>query len=239
MTLDVEFVPGQLLAVFGEARIGPPAGFAYFSDRGPGAGWHALLDGVTAEEAAQEDGGASIATEVQRLAFGLRATAAFLRGQWTPGGWGESWQPGPVDAGSPGCRCRTSSPSLRSGGSSHRGFAPRQARVPRWRTRRPGPYRLPSGRCEGAPGPSARRPLTGEFPVCYPAVSYRRTYRHGFGAPSTGPSAAGSRATVLVAGGAHGHRARRFGHPAPVAEATGRFLSRLVGGPGGVRRRLC
>lgn len=100
MTLDVEFVRGQLLAVFDEARIGPPAGFAYFSDRGPGAGWYALLAGVTAEEAAQEDGGASIATEVQHLAFGLRASAAFLRGQWTPGGWAESWQPGPVDAGS-------------------------------------------------------------------------------------------------------------------------------------------
>jgi hypothetical protein len=97
MALDLELVRGQLLAVLGEARHGPPDGYAYFSDRGPGAGWHALLAGISADDAARAEEGASVATEVHHLAFGLRAVAAFLRGEWTPGGWAESWEPRAVD----------------------------------------------------------------------------------------------------------------------------------------------
>lgn len=96
--LPHEAILQHLLAAFREGLKGPAEGPAYFSDHSPDAGLRALLEGVSAEEASAEIGGNSVAGHVHHLAFGFRASAAWLRGDRTRPDWAASWAVSSVDA---------------------------------------------------------------------------------------------------------------------------------------------
>lgn len=82
----------QLRAVLHEAFEGPPERWSYFTDNAPDAGWFGTLDGITAAEASRVVAGTTIAAHVHHATFALDASTAWIRREWTPRNWRESWR---------------------------------------------------------------------------------------------------------------------------------------------------
>lgn len=87
----------QILGALKEGFEGPPPNWGYFSDRGPDAGFLALLEKMSAAEASRESGGTSVAGHVHHLAFSLEAAVAYIEGDVSPRNWAESWSVKTVD----------------------------------------------------------------------------------------------------------------------------------------------
>jgi hypothetical protein len=86
-----EIVIGQILAVLRESFDGAER-WSYFTDHGAEAGLLGTLGKLSAAEASRPIGGSSIAAHAHHLAFGLEASAAWIRGDRTPRNWEESWR---------------------------------------------------------------------------------------------------------------------------------------------------
>lgn len=87
----------QVNAVLREAFEGSPSSWSYFTDGPPESALFGTLAKLTAAEASQPIGGTSIAAHVQHTAFGLRVSAAWVRGDRGPNDWKESWAVTTVD----------------------------------------------------------------------------------------------------------------------------------------------
>jgi len=89
----------QLIAVLREGFEGPQQPWSYFTDHGPKAGWFALLDGLSAEEASKPSGpnGTTIAAHVHPMVFSLSASVDFIMDRWEGRDWSESWRVSTVD----------------------------------------------------------------------------------------------------------------------------------------------
>lgn len=94
-----EKVLEQLLGVLQEGFEGPQQRWSYFTDRGPAAGWFAMLDGLSAEEASKPSGpnGTTIAAHVHHMVFSLSASVDFILDRWEGRDWSESWRVSTVD----------------------------------------------------------------------------------------------------------------------------------------------
>lgn len=83
---------GQLVGVLREAFEGPQR-WSYFAD----IGLLPTLNGIRPDEASRSLAGTSVAAHAYHVAFGLDASAAWIRGDHTPRNWDESWKVGPLD----------------------------------------------------------------------------------------------------------------------------------------------
>jgi hypothetical protein len=94
--VSVEVVIGQLVAVLQEAFDGPQR-WSYFTDHGSEAGLLGTLAKLTAADASRPVGGTSVAAHAHHVAFGLAASAAWVRGDHGRRDWAESWRVSTVD----------------------------------------------------------------------------------------------------------------------------------------------
>ena len=81
----------QLVAVLSEAFEGPSAKWSYFTDAGRESGLLGTLEKLDAEEASRPVGETTIAAHAHHVAFGLEASAAWIRGDRAAREWQESW----------------------------------------------------------------------------------------------------------------------------------------------------
>ncbi|HQR08368.1 MAG TPA: hypothetical protein PLN21_16180 [Gemmatales bacterium] len=89
--LDNETVMGQLLAVLREGYEGPTTPWSYFTDARPDAGLTGSLKTLSAADASRSVAGLSIVAHVHHVAFGMNASADWIRGDHTPKEWDTSW----------------------------------------------------------------------------------------------------------------------------------------------------
>ena len=89
--LDNEIIMGQLIAVLKEGYDGPANPWSYFTDARPEAGLTGTLQGLSAGDASRSIAGLSIVAHVHHVAFGMNASADWIRGDHTPKEWKESW----------------------------------------------------------------------------------------------------------------------------------------------------
>lgn len=82
----------QVLAVLREAYEGPAQDWSYFTDSRPNTGLFGTLSGVTGATASTPVAGTSVAAHVYHLNFAMEAAAAWIRREWTPRNWAESWR---------------------------------------------------------------------------------------------------------------------------------------------------
>ncbi|HEX9533087.1 MAG TPA: hypothetical protein VGA58_09985 [bacterium] len=87
-----DLVLNQLAAVLREAIEGSPERWSYFTDSGQKGGFIGTLTPLTAEDASLAVGGTSIAAHVHHVAWGMDATAAWIRGDREGRDWKESWK---------------------------------------------------------------------------------------------------------------------------------------------------
>lgn len=86
-----EIIMGQLIAVLKEGFEGPANPWSYFTDSGPEAGLLGTLKELSAADASRSVAGLSIVAHVHHVAFGMNASADWIRGDHTPKVWKESW----------------------------------------------------------------------------------------------------------------------------------------------------
>lgn len=96
-TITTENAAAQVLAVLREAIEGPPEEWSYFTDNARDAGWLGTLERVGAADASRLIGGTSIAAHVHHATFAMDASTAWIRREWTPRDWKESWRVQTVD----------------------------------------------------------------------------------------------------------------------------------------------
>lgn len=89
--LDNEIIMGQLVAVLKEGYEGPTNPWSYFTDARPDAGLAGTLKGLNASDASRSVAGLSVVAHVHHVAFGMNASADWIRGDHTPKEWKESW----------------------------------------------------------------------------------------------------------------------------------------------------
>ncbi len=94
-----DIVLGQLAAVLREALEGSPGRWSYFTESGQNGGFFATLTPITATDASLPVAGTSIAAHVHHVAWGMDATAAWIRGERKGRDWKESWKIATVDEG--------------------------------------------------------------------------------------------------------------------------------------------
>src|SRR5262245_22521715 len=94
--VSADVVIGQLVAVLREAFEGPER-WSYFTDHGADAGLLGTLFKLSAADASRPEGGSSIAAHAHHVAFGLAASAAWIRGDRSRRDWAESWRVRTVD----------------------------------------------------------------------------------------------------------------------------------------------
>jgi hypothetical protein len=94
--VSAEVAVGQLLAVLREAFEGPER-WSYFTDHGAEAGLFGTLAKFDAAEASRPVGGTSVAAHAGHVAFGLEASAAWVRGDRAQRDWAQSWRTATVD----------------------------------------------------------------------------------------------------------------------------------------------
>jgi hypothetical protein len=87
-----DIVLGQLEAVVREALEGSPERWSYFTDSGQKGGFFGTLTPLTAADASLPLAGTSIAAHVHHVAWGMDATAAWIRGDRKARDWKESWK---------------------------------------------------------------------------------------------------------------------------------------------------
>lgn len=87
-----DIVLGQLAAVLREALQGSPERWSYFTDSGQKGGFFGTLTPLTAADASLPLAGTSIAAHVHHVAWGMDATAAWIRGDRKARDWKESWK---------------------------------------------------------------------------------------------------------------------------------------------------
>jgi hypothetical protein len=87
-----DIVLGQLAAVLREALQGSPERWSYFTDSGQKGGFFGTLTPLTAVDASLPLAGTSIAAHVHHVAWGMDATAAWIRGDRKARDWKESWK---------------------------------------------------------------------------------------------------------------------------------------------------
>jgi hypothetical protein len=93
-----EAVVVQIVTVLREAFEGTEKGSgSYFIDPGPDGGFFGTLVKLDSGTASRAVGGNSIASHVHHVAFGLEASAAWIRGDRSPRDWKESWSVKTVD----------------------------------------------------------------------------------------------------------------------------------------------
>jgi hypothetical protein len=95
--ISTDDVIRQIIAVLSEAFEGPAQQWSYFTDHGRESGMLGTLDAVDAEEASRPVAGTSIAAHAHHVAFGLAASAAWIRGDRGSRDWQESWKVSKVD----------------------------------------------------------------------------------------------------------------------------------------------
>ena len=94
--LRIDTAIEQLLAILQEAMDGATGG-SWFIDSGDGSGLLPSLARIDAASASKPVAGSSIAAHAHHLAFGMEASAAWIRGERTPRNWKESWRRTVVD----------------------------------------------------------------------------------------------------------------------------------------------
>ncbi len=87
-----DIVLGQLAAVVREALERSPERWSYFTDSGQKGGCFGTLTPLTAADTSLPLAGTSIAAHVHHVAWGLDATAAWIRGDRKARDWNESWK---------------------------------------------------------------------------------------------------------------------------------------------------
>jgi hypothetical protein len=87
-----DIVLGQLAAVVREALEGSPERWSYFTDSGQKGGFFGTLTPLTAAGASLPLAGTSIAAHVHHVAWGMDATATWIRGDRKARDWKESWK---------------------------------------------------------------------------------------------------------------------------------------------------
>ena len=92
-----ELALDQLAAVLREALEGSPVRWSYFTDSGKEGGFFGTLAPLTAADASLPLAGTSIAAHVHHVAWGMDATAAWIRGDRNGRDWKESWKITTVD----------------------------------------------------------------------------------------------------------------------------------------------
>jgi hypothetical protein len=97
--ISISTAVDQVNAVLREAFEGTTTSWSYFTDGPPESALFGTLAKLSAAEASQPIGGTSIAAHVQHTAFGLRVSAAWVRGDRSPNDWKESWAVTTVDDG--------------------------------------------------------------------------------------------------------------------------------------------
>jgi hypothetical protein len=93
-----EWAVRQLVAVLQEAFEGSDRDWSYFTDEGPQAGLLGSVESLSAEEASRPVAGSSVAAHVHHVTFALDASRDWIRGEWTPRDWTDSWRVQAVDA---------------------------------------------------------------------------------------------------------------------------------------------
>lgn len=94
---STDVVLAQLAAVLQEAVEGSPERWSYFTDSGQKGGFIGTLTPLTAKDASLPVAGTSIAAHVHHVAWGMDATAAWIRGNRKGRNWKESWTITTVD----------------------------------------------------------------------------------------------------------------------------------------------
>jgi len=89
--IDNETIMGQLLAVLREGFEGSQTPWSYFTDASPEAGLAGTLKALSAADASRSVAGLSIVAHVHHTAFGMNASADWIRGDHTPKEWKNSW----------------------------------------------------------------------------------------------------------------------------------------------------
>src|SRR5688572_23418643 len=87
----------QIRAILQEAFDGPQQAWSYFTDQGTDAALLGTLEKLTAAEASRVVGGTSVAAHVHHVAFGLSASAGWIKGDRTQRNWQESWLISTID----------------------------------------------------------------------------------------------------------------------------------------------
>jgi hypothetical protein len=95
--LTNEAILGQLTAVLHEEFEGSPHPWSYLLDPGPEAALLGMLAKVSAADASREVAGTSVAAQVYHVAFGLGASASWIRGERVKSDWAQSWAVGAVN----------------------------------------------------------------------------------------------------------------------------------------------
>jgi hypothetical protein len=94
--LSLTDATGQLLALLGEAFEGAER-WSYFTDHGADAGLLGTLAKLNAADASRPVGATSVAAHAHHVAFGLEASAAWVRGDRSRRNWADSWRVTAVD----------------------------------------------------------------------------------------------------------------------------------------------
>ncbi len=94
---SADLVLNQLAAVLREAIEGSPERWSYFTHSGQKGGFIGTLTPLTAQDASRPVAGTSIAAHVHHVAWGMDATAAWIRGDRNGRDWKESWKITTVD----------------------------------------------------------------------------------------------------------------------------------------------
>ena len=95
VTLDTAV--DQIRAILQEAFEGPQQPWSYFTDQGADAALLGTLEKLSAAEASRVVGGTSVAAHVHHVAFGLSASAGWIKGDRTQRNWQESWLISTID----------------------------------------------------------------------------------------------------------------------------------------------
>ena len=92
-SVDAEMVVQQLIDVLREALEGPrEQRWSYFTDNNPEAGFLGTLRALSAEQASQVIGTASVASHVYHTIFGMEVSAAWITGNRVAHDWSQSWK---------------------------------------------------------------------------------------------------------------------------------------------------